>query len=103
MKTTDGLDKLGVLETLRRHKAELQARGFAHVAVFGSTARGDVRPSSDIDLLVELDETKDIGLGYFATIRRLQEIFGRHVDVVTLPIRKASLKEAVERDRINAF
>jgi hypothetical protein len=103
MKMTVDLDKSSVLQTLQEHKAELQARGFAHVSLFGSTARGDVRPGSDIDLLVELDETKDIGLGYFATIRRLQEIFGRHVDVVTHPIRKASLKEAVERDRVNAF
>jgi predicted nucleotidyltransferase len=43
------------LETLRRSEADLRARGIRRAAVFGSVARGDGRPDSDIDILVEID------------------------------------------------
>ena len=43
------------LETLRRSEADLRARGVRRAAVFGSAARGDGRPDSDIDILVEID------------------------------------------------
>ena len=38
---------------LRRHETALRARGVAHAAIFGSVARGDNRPNSDVDVLVE--------------------------------------------------
>ena len=43
------------LETLRRSEPDLRARGVRRAAVFGSVARGDGRPDSDIDILVEID------------------------------------------------
>jgi predicted nucleotidyltransferase len=42
------------LNTLRRFEGRLRARGFAHAALFGSMARGDDRPDSDVDILVEV-------------------------------------------------
>lgn len=57
-------------------------RGFTRLAVFGSVARGDVRPYSDIDLLVEAPAGASI-----ADVERLRELFvkvlGRPVDLVT--------------------
>ena len=41
------------LATLRRYEGALRARGGAHAAVFGSVARDDNRPDSDLDTLVE--------------------------------------------------
>jgi len=43
------------IATLRRHERDLRARGIRHVAVFGSVARGDNRPDSDLDIMIEVE------------------------------------------------
>jgi predicted nucleotidyltransferase len=45
----------GSLETLRRSEHALRARGVRRAALFGSVARGENRPGSDIDIMVEID------------------------------------------------
>jgi predicted nucleotidyltransferase len=97
------VDKDAIVGALQTHRAELQEGGFAHVALFGSVARGNARPDSDVDLLVELDRSKPLGLKFFSTVERVEQILGRKVDVVTLPIKKARLARSIERDRVNAF
>ena len=41
-----------VLRVLAEHRAELEAMGVASLAVFGSVARDEARPNSDVDILV---------------------------------------------------
>ncbi|HLK81871.1 MAG TPA: nucleotidyltransferase domain-containing protein [Xanthobacteraceae bacterium] len=48
------MDSQEILDRLRENEAALRARGVTHVALFGSRARGDNRPDSDIDLMVEI-------------------------------------------------
>ena len=79
---------------------EIAARhGVVSIRVFGSFARGDVRPDSDIDLLIERGARRT---PFFpgGLVADLEELLGRRVDVVTeaaLPagIRDRVLKEAV--------
>jgi predicted nucleotidyltransferase len=57
--------------------------GFAELAVFGSVARGDASPDSDIDLLYELTPGARLGFDLFDLEDGLAELFGRPVDLVS--------------------
>ena len=71
-----------VLAILSRQKPEL-ARRFQvrRLALFGSYARGDQRPESDVDILVEVDPT--IGLRFVSLADALEASLGLHADVVS--------------------
>jgi predicted nucleotidyltransferase len=73
----------------------------ANVRVFGSVARGDARPDSDIDFLVEL-HTDKTGFAYFGLLQDLEdalkELLGRPVDVGTSV--KSFARDSVERDLV---
>ena len=43
------------LAILRRYEGDLRARGVRRAALFGSLARGDNRPDSDIDIMIEIE------------------------------------------------
>jgi predicted nucleotidyltransferase len=47
---------------LRTHRAELEQMGVQHAAVFGSLARGDATETSDLDVMVELDENRRLSV-----------------------------------------
>jgi uncharacterized protein len=69
--------------------------------LFGSIVRGEIGPTSDIDILVEFEPGARIGLFEFARLqKRLSEAFGRPVDLVTpdalhRSLRKQILSEAI--------
>lgn len=82
------------LEILDRHRAELKKFGVKSLALFGSVARGEAKPTSDIDILVEFSQP--IGLfGFIRLKRRLAEILGRQVDLVTREALKPQLREHI--------
>jgi predicted nucleotidyltransferase len=51
-----------VLAKLRAHELDLKKAGIVRLSLFGSTARGDAGPNSDIDLLVAFDESRRLSL-----------------------------------------
>ena len=59
-----------------------QKYGIAELSVFGSVARGDARPDSDIDLLYVRVPGNDLGMSYFALQEDLEKLFDRPVDLV---------------------
>jgi uncharacterized protein len=94
---------MGVDELLKSRRADIlqvaAQHGARNVRVFGSVARGEARPDSDIDVLVELEAGRSL-LDLGGLLMDLQDLLGREVDVVTAPglrdrIRERVLKEAV--------
>ena len=51
-----------IIVTLRGHERELRKRGVRHIALFGSVARNDAKPESDIDILIELEPHVPVGV-----------------------------------------
>ena len=56
------MDREQVIATLRKHEPGLRAVGVVRLSLFGSTARGDRQPDSDVDLLAAFDATRRISL-----------------------------------------
>jgi uncharacterized protein len=93
-----------VLGVLRRHEAELRARGVRRLALFGSTARGDLGPESDVDLLIEVDAASRFGLFAFLDLKNdLAGLLGRPVDLAFPDAMRPRLRAAVLRDAIEVF
>lgn len=93
-----------VIASLRAHAAELRGAGIRHLSLYGSVARDEAGPDSDIDLVVELDRDRHIGLfGLVALERRLSELLGRKVDLLPEPVEKKRLQVNIDRDRRRAF
>jgi predicted nucleotidyltransferase len=92
------------LEVLRTHEADLRQLGVAHAAVFGSVARGEARKESDIDVLVELDESRPIGVFEYARLKLyIGQLFDGAGDVVNRRTLKPLLRGNILRDAIDAF
>jgi predicted nucleotidyltransferase len=104
MNTDNSTSADEVIASLQAHAAELRAAGVRHLALFGSVARGEAGPQSDIDLVVELDHEAHITLiGLGGLELRLGELLGRKVDLLPEPIQKPRLRTNVDRDRRDVF
>jgi uncharacterized protein len=68
--------------------------GASNVRIFGSVARGETRPDSDVDFLVELEPSRSL-LDRVALIQDLEDLLGTKVDVAT----ERGLRQCL-RDRI---
>jgi len=82
----------------------LEAEGVRHFALFGSVARGDDVPESDVDLILDLDPKRQIGLFAFAGIKELLEAqLGRDVDLGTQDSLRPERHGAIIAELVPAF
>lgn len=89
---------------LREHQAELMAGGIVRLFLFGSTARGDQRPESDIDLVATFDESRRISLLDVAGLEvALGELLGCPVDLVEERALKPRVRRNVEAESLRVF
>jgi hypothetical protein len=93
------MDQSSLRRILSQRQSELQRLGVASLAVFGSVARGQARPDSDVDFLVEFSESptfdRYMDLKFF-----LEDVLQRPVDLVTSAALKPRMRTTVEREAV---
>ncbi len=98
------MDKKKVLEILRAHESELRAAGILHLRLFGSVARGEVHPGSDVDLMADFDRSRTYSiLNYVHLENQLADLLAAKVDLSAADNLKQSIREDALQDAILAF
>ena len=93
-----------IITRLRENESSLRARGVSHAALFGSRARGDNRPDSDIDIMIEVDPSVPIGVYEYVALKHyIAELFDGPVDVVIRDGLKPYVRPAATTDAVYAF
>src|ERR1700730_5470811 len=93
-----------IIARLRGNEATLRKRGVAHVALFGSRARGEQHSDSDTDIMIEFDPAARITVFDYAGLKDyIAGLFDGPVDVVNRDALKPYLKHPATADAIYAF
>jgi predicted nucleotidyltransferase len=93
-----------IIDELRHHEPALRARGVLHLAVFGSRARGDNRPNSDTDIMIDLDPNVPIGVWDYAGLKTyIASLVEGPVDVDDRESLKPAIRPAAATDAVYAF
>ena len=88
----------------RRLRALAREYGLRRILVFGSATRADFRPDSDVDLFVEPVPGRRLGLDErVSLIADAERLFGRDIDLLTAPVRRAALAERISRDGVVVY
>ncbi len=91
------------ISRLRAHEADLKRLGVEHLYLFGSTARGEAREDSDVDLFFDHEKGK---LGLFEVMdvqERAAGILGRPADVMTRDSLHPRLRKRIEASAVRVF
>lgn len=88
-----------VLEILEINRDHLRDYGVQSISVFGSVARGEAHPGSDVDLLVDVDDEVSL-LGLARLKFHLQDLLGMRVDLVTPDALRPNMRNAILAEAI---
>lgn len=92
------------IRLLKQAEPELRARGVRSLALFGSTARGDAGQDSDVDLLIEIDESRRITLLDLSEIKFLaSDVLGQPADICIRGDLRQVYRANIEPDAIAIF
>jgi uncharacterized protein len=91
-----------VLSILNAHRAELQNLGVKSLEIFGSVARDEARPDSDVDFLVEFSIEASL-FDLFKVRHYLKDLLKCEVDLGTKDALREHLREPILKDVIRVF
>lgn len=98
------MNRSTAISRLKAHETELRAMGVAGLSLFGSVARGDAGPESDVDVAARFDPAAEVGMvKYGAILHRLSTLLRAPVDLVGEPARTARMQAEIDRDRAPVF
>jgi uncharacterized protein len=88
---------------LRQHRPDLERLGVDHLYLFGSTARGEARAGSDIDLFFD-HRQGELGLYQLIDVKELtSRILGRPADIMTRSSLHPILRNEIEASALRVF
>jgi len=98
------MNKRGVLKKLSTHAKDIRAFGVAHLYLFGSTARGNARGRSDVDLFVDLKKNARVSLFEIMDLKDyLSRLLHAPVDVFPREGLHRVIRADVERRAVRVF
>lgn len=103
-RTAGSAERARVLAALRQHAPKLRALGITRLSLFGSLARGEIGPESDVDLLVELDPESRFSLFELVDLQDdLQALLGRPAHFAFASKLRPWLREAILEEAITIY
>jgi len=92
------------IRRLNRDRKKLRALHVLHIAVFGSTARDEATPHSDVDLLVEFEPGAPVGLfAYVRLLDHLADVMNSRIDLATPGALRPEMRDEIMAEAIRAF
>jgi predicted nucleotidyltransferase len=97
------MDRPDAIARLRKHEAELKQLGVQRLYLFGSTARGEARDNSDVDLFFDYERGK-FGLFDLMEVKEAAaRILGCKTDIMTRDSIHKLLRDKVEASAVPVF
>jgi predicted nucleotidyltransferase len=91
------------INQLKQHEADLKRLGVEHLYMFGSTARGEAKDDSDVDLFFDYERGK-LGLFELMDVKEYAaSILGRKVDIMTRDSLHKTLRKTIEATAVRVF
>ena len=91
------MDKLEILDAIKKNGQKIQMLGVSSIALFGSYARNEAKDNSDIDILVEFFPGKKTFDNYMDLRIFLEDLYAKKIDLVI----KESIKEGLRTNILN--
>jgi predicted nucleotidyltransferase len=97
------MDRDEVIASLRANERQLKEAGIVGLSLFGSTARNEAGPNSDVDLLAVFDANRELSLLDVVGLElQISKLLGVHVDLSEEGTLKPRVRESVEAEAMRA-
>jgi predicted nucleotidyltransferase len=97
------MERDDAIAKLKEHEADLKRLGVEHLYLFGSTARGEARDDSDVDLFFDYEKGKLSLFDLMEVKEQAARILGRKTDIMTRDSLHKTLRQRIEASALQVF